>query len=213
MGVLVHVGCFMGLAFAEPLVEDELEDGSVPMYGQEVYPEVPAPSEAPPLPVEASGEVPGPSFTEPEPLPEPEPAVPELAGPESAPAPAPPMEVVTESRLGPRRWIPYNEGTREQGLAHGRVDAEDIVRLRPTVFPSACAGAVIPVCGCVGAGVVGAVLPIDEPPNNDYLNGSDAYQSGYLKGYRSGIRRQRVAYTLLGGAVGTSVTLVLLFSL
>ena len=224
-GLLVHLGGLMGLAFAEPLVEDELEDGSVPMYGQEVYPEVPTPSETEALPVGARGEVPETSFTEPVPAPKPAP-VPEPAftEPEPAPkpgvsepvipevAPEPPMQTLSASKPGPRPGIPYNQGTRDQGWADGRGDAEGYVRVGPTLIPSVGAGAIVPVCGCVGASLIAAVVPVNEPGTDAYRSGSDAYQDGYLEGYRSGVRRQRVTYTVLGGAIGTSVTVFLLIN-
>ena len=217
------------LVLAGPLLEDQLEEGHVPMYGHEVYSPVPqarAPVAPPPVrsetvwtpvepvePVEAiveSDEFDG--FDDNE-----EPWYPVIeAVDEPAPVavvatvePEPPVVLAAE-KPGPTASIRHNEGSYDQGFARGERDAA----------PSAIsflgglgAGAVLPVCGCVGAGVIAGVIGVEGPEPGDWENGSADYQEGYVAGWTASTRKQRVVYTLMGGLVGTTVTVVVLSAL
>lgn len=236
----------LAFALAEPLLEDALEVGSVPVYGSERYPTPPV------APVQGHEPAPAaPAVRAVAPVAEPAPRVeavveavpvdddplphvlldddvwdvdiPEVAdadpgresalaaqdGPSAAPEPVAVVESEEEPpaalrsvQPGPTDYIAFNEGTYEQGFARGQREAT--ARAKGPFLGGTLAGAIIPVCGCLGASTVAALVPTEVGPG-DYQRGSKAYEDGYIAGYKSSARKQRIGYAFLGGAVGTSI--------
>ena len=90
------------------------------------------------------------------------------------------MPAVVDQRSGPTPGIPYGEGTRSQGRAHGVADAHVLKRRQ--------------------------ALDYDlngSPPHGDWRRGSDDYRKGYTESYEQAINDRK--NTIKGGRIAGGI--------
>jgi len=188
------------LVLADELLEDRLEQGNVPMYGQEMYPISPDW-----LASRATTKKTVHSNT---------PKKKEAAAPVVT-STAKPEPKKKDPLPGPKAYIAQGEGSYKQGFASGKADARPNkwafigpglgVALALPADEEALVG--VMMLGCAGGTALAAVLPA-APDEGDWQLGSASYQQGYRDGWKHSMRRRRALYAVSVGTAGTMLFIV-----